>query len=1083
MIKMEQNRRNKRLKMDAKKMKGKAIIGIAMVAIMVAPVMAAMIGSTGAYSVGGAYNIIRKDGGATVQPVLIGQDLDFFTNWGSAGSDRVTIYRVKEGIVVWTKMADPGNTLTIAGDAWKKEGAFYVNYNHEATTKRDAQLSFDDPCMPLSLKVGTTEVTSIAVDTNLKIDTGGMNLFDEDRVDLKIIGPDGQIKYDETNEQKFTNISVAELTAWYGDNNLETDGWTIGDYTFQVKTRRGGEYACGLDASSAVKGLEIIRGVIAIEADKTSCIELQTVKLTVRGVAYDEIKVEGDCANVVFQAGIDDTPLSAIDHPNWFDDTIDADMVRKYAVEFNDTGTYTTRVTVTGPAGNPRIGDYDTVDITVYEKVVTFDVPSTVVIGENFTIRGTANTGDTVDIAVDDYVYPLLNDLIIDEDGEFSKEIDTATAGIAPFTEPGPVRLTAYIERAAGVGPVFEPSDGSAKVFMLNDAGGGIDISASGVNIGKNETIILTIDAVPDHNVSVTTADPAHTVFEYNRYDFTGTSNNIINIAPADTISIPADIGDCDSQADARNIHGVWKAMDGDGIRKFEVHFTDTGTYKITATDYGTGYPIASRLDEESENITVSKKNVTFDVPSVVVIGERVEIKGTAASGTFLDIFVDDVLYHRLDGIVIEDGEFSKEVTTTEVGLCVPGIAELKAYINCPSVPGSPPPAIDDGSANVFMVEPWLTAGLSPDSVDQEDEFTISGSAPGSRQVTILCVPPKGGGGKSLLDKGVTGISLTKASVSTVDNTFSKKMTVQEDADSGVYYVIVLSYGMDGEWDMTGESNLEDALDARYRIPSLTSGIIHTKTQEDVVEILEDLTQCAGSDDLMRILTLKVGKIETLTLNPIADVVVGNPLKVTGESSRKDGSIIWITVKKPYYEIVPQAAIVKDKTFNATFDTTGAQLGTYTVKADDGYGYTASTNVNIIVEMLAPTSFDTGEGGYPCIMGTHNGTITIERMYTYPCTGTGGHSEYAAFYDQNGTEIGKGHWNGYQTGDYHYIMFDAPFTLKIGETYDYTIRTGSYPQIIHNQTLTTKNGTITCTEFTDANGRRYNNWIPAIRLE
>jgi len=1084
MVKMEQNRRNKRLKMDAKKVYGNAITGIAMAAILVASVMAALIGSTGAYSNGGPYNIIQKNTGVTVQSVLIGQDVSFPVSEGWSLGE-VTIYRVKDDTVQWTKSVPDSNILTITGDAWTKEGVFYVNYDVNSKT-REAQLSFDDPDMPLKLKVGTKEVSSIAVDTNVKVDISGTNLFPEDKVDLKIVSPDGQIKYDEINDQPFTNISVTNLAEWYGGSpgNLVTKGWTIGDYTFQVKTKSN--YACGLDASSAVKDLHVIKEAIEIEADKTSAIELEQVTLTVTGVAGDEIEVYGESSDVIFKRGVLDTPWenSSYIHKYYdFTDTIDEDGMRKYAVEFNDSGSYTITVTVTGP-WNPRVGAYDTVDITVLEKVVIFDVPSTVVIGENLTIRGTANTGDTVDIAVEDYVYPLLNDLIIDETGEFSKEIDTATAGIAPFTEPGPVILTAYIERAAGAGPVSERDDGSAKIFMLNDAGGGIDISASEINIGKNETIILTIGAVPDHNVSVTTSDTAHTVFEYNRYDFTGTSNNIINIAPAGTISIPADIGDCGSQADAMNIHGVWKTVDADGIMKFEVHFTDIGTYKIAATDYGTDYPTASRLDEESVNITVSVKNVTFDVPSVVVIGDRVEIKGTADSGTYVDIFVDDVLYPQLNDIVIEEGEFSKEVTTTEVGRYAAGIAELKAYIDCASAPGSPPPAIDDGSTNVFMVEPWLTAGLSTDSVDQEAEFTVSGSAPGSREVEILCVPPMGGGGKSLLDEGVKGVALRKASVSTVDNTFTKKLTVQEDADSGIYYVIVLSSGMDGEWDMTGTDDLEEALDRRYRIPSLTSGIILTMSQEDVVEIFDDLTQCVvGSDDLMRILTLKVGGIETLTLNPVDDVVLGEPLKVTGETSRKDGSIIWITVKKPYYELIPQAAIVKDNMFNATFDTTGTQPGTYTVKAIDGYGYTAATSVNMLAEMLAPTSFYTDGGIYPSIMGTQNDTITLERMYTYPCTGTGGHSEYAAFYDKNGTKMGEGHWNGYQTGDYHYITFDAPFTLEIGETYNYTIRTGSYPQIIHNQKLTTENGTITCTRFTDANGRRYNNYIPAIRLE
>jgi hypothetical protein len=175
-------------------------------------------------------------------------------------------------------------------------------------------------------------------------------------------------------------------------------------------------------------------------------------------------------------------------------------------------------------------------------------------------------------------------------------------------------------------------------------------------------------------------------------------------------------------------------------------------------------------------------------------------------------------------------------------------------------------------------------------------------------------------------------------------------MTVQEDADSGVYYLIVLSSGMDRVWGMTGQEDLEYALHENYYMPSLTMGIICTKTQDQIVAILKDLTQSAGSDDLMRIRTLKVGDIakETLTLNPIADVVVGDPLVVRGETIRKDGSISWITVNKPYYEIVPQAAIATDKTFSATFDTTGAQPGIYTVKANDGYGYTTSTSVNII---------------------------------------------------------------------------------------------------------------------------------------
>jgi len=65
--------------------------------------------------------------------------------------------------------------------------------------------------------------------------------------------------------------------------------------------------------------------------------------------------------------------------------------------------------------------------------------------------------------------------------------------------------------------------------------------------------------------------------------------------------------------------------------------------------------------------------------------------------------------------------------------------------------------------------------------------------------------------------------------------------------------------------------------------------------------------------------------------------------------------------------------------------------------------------------------FDTGSGTYPSISGTHKGTITpnqtiiAAKLYTYPCVGTGGHTEYAAFYNTNGTLIAEAHWNGYQS--------------------------------------------------------------------
>ena len=164
---------------------------------------------------------------------------------------------------------------------------------------------------------------------------------------------------------------------------------------------------------------------------------------------------------------------------------------------------------------------------------------------------------------------------------------------------------------------------------------------------------------------------------------------------------------------------------------------------------------------------------------------------------------------------------------------------------------------------------------------------------------------------------------------------------------------------------------------------------------------------------------------------------------------------------------------------------------------EDGLGdtllpYNSSGNIVIggdylpLVKPTTPSVFDTGLGTYPSIFGTHigtikpNQTITVSKLYTYPCPGTGGHTKSIELYE-NDTLIANGTWNGYK-GDWHNISFDKNFTLVANETYNYTIRTGSYPQIHHIPALPTANGWINCTQFVDANGKKYYDWIPAIKL-
>jgi len=152
-------------------------------------------------------------------------------------------------------------------------------------------------------------------------------------------------------------------------------------------------------------------------------------------------------------------------------------------------------------------------------------------------------------------------------------------------------------------------------------------------------------------------------------------------------------------------------------------------------------------------------------------------------------------------------------------------------------------------------------------------------------------------------------------------------------------------------------------------------------------------------------------------------------------------------------------------------------------------GSISVTNAILLLERDSKDFFDTGspENQYPSIAGTHNGTLevtadmTISTMYTYPCPGTGGHTELVKIWNETLGDGAEAHWNGYQ-GDYHNISFNGALTLKKGVMYNYTLTTGSYPQIHHRDELVVDGGVIRCAKFTDANGKDYSSWIPAFKL-
>ncbi len=493
-----------------KKMKtskrGKAITSIALVTIMVASVMVAMIGGAGAQSAGRRYNDIVQQ--AEPQTVLIGQDVQFI---GWIAGNVPVVYRYVSGDLENTYKATdkvmPGGVVEyyIYNVNWPTSGAFYVDGgagSYPADYK--ARLSVEDPKMPLKLKVKDKEVSSIARSTPLNIDVGGINLDDQDTVDLVIIGPNGKIT--EKNGQKFKAIKVAALKDFTGDGAIDTNDWDVGHYTFQVKTKP--ELACNLEDQSVKKELTVMKATVQVKADTTEVPELTVVQLKVTGVSGHKVKVTVDplSKNAYFKAGLDDNPMDR--ETQWFNDTIDDDGTRTYAVEFNDTGAYTIKV-----LDYEEIDSYDTVDITVTDKDVMFDIPSTIVIGDRFHVKGTSNTGQTVTIAVEDEIVQKLYEIVIDENGEFDEEVDTSSLDApSSFMIPGSVRLKAYIDykKPDGQSLPFEISssekdDGSTAVLMSR---GYLEAELSTPEVAQGDDFRITGTAEGAKSVSILIVAP-----------------------------------------------------------------------------------------------------------------------------------------------------------------------------------------------------------------------------------------------------------------------------------------------------------------------------------------------------------------------------------------------------------------------------------------------------------------------------------------------------------------------------------------------------------------------------------------------
>jgi len=445
-----------------------------------------------------------------------------------------------------------------------------------------------------------------------------------------------------------------------------------------------------------------------------------------------------------------------------------------------------------------------------------------------------------------------------------------------------------------------------------------LKIKAEKTEVVVSEKVKLTVTGVPDRNISISVERGA----EYARF--------------------PGGVNDNPRDDKIGNLSDL--RIDADGKNEYVVYFNRIGSYTVKVKDLDT-----TPQTEDSVDISVSKKKVTFTMPEICAIGADLVVNGTANTGKTVDIAIGNRIV-KVDVAIDKKGKFEVKLPTPATyGTGTEGAITIKALIDGDFSSGQDvSSSTDDGSVMVLMITGDLTAESSATIVPPGDSFTLSGTALGSKVVDIIIVAAKGGGGRGMNTANSDanglprGIVYEAASVSS-DFTWSAVIDVDRGADTGTYLVFVLSPGKNKIYDGIRTGELLDGLKTKYFGGDLLR--LAGKTQEQINATLWDATiGTAGSDDFLKKLTIKVGTAE-VTLYSLADVDIGSDLVITGTSNREGHSII-VKVKGPV-NLGTKFATVENGKFKATFSTSEALTGEYTVEADDGEGHTDTTTVNI----------------------------------------------------------------------------------------------------------------------------------------
>jgi hypothetical protein len=555
---------------------------------------------------------------------------------------------------------------------------------------------------------------------------------------------------------------------------------------------------------------------------------------------------------------------------------------------------------------------------------------TTIIVEEPYMNLKLKKDGESIDrIPVNSDFYVSLSTNLDDNDGVTLEMIDPGGIKDTAFEEVNVDYLTDLVinttdwELGTWTFKVFTEEKYARGLELESDevelevVSGELKIEAKKTEVVELENVQLTVTGMPGLDISISVDRNAeHAIFPQKKND----------------------------NPDTEKIGTFTSTIEADGKMEYVVYFDTIGSYTVKVKDVNSDA-------EDYVDIAVSKKKVTFSMPETCAIGSNLLINGTANTGNTVDIAIDDIIVKN-DVAIDNDGEFEVKLPTPATpGTGTEGAIKIKAFINGAFSEKDDVSGEEyDGSAMVLMVIGSLTAESSTSVISPGDSFTLRGTALGSKWVDVLIVAPKGGSGNGInpsnseLNKLPSGIVYETASVSSGTYTWSIDSNVQEDADTGTYLAFVLTPGKNQEYDKIDTDDLLAGVADKYLGGDRNK--LAAKTQEQIKSILLDATtEAAGSDDFMKVLKINVGRAEVALYSPV-DVVIGDNMTIAGASNREGHTII-VKVTGPI-DLGTKFVRVEDGKFEATFSTTEALTGEYTVEADDGEGNTDIKPVKII---------------------------------------------------------------------------------------------------------------------------------------